>query len=169
MRNQPFRPFPCRFFDNAAFTTKISITQITTCVYRECVMICWNSSKAQNWIKDKNTTNYHVVSLPFGTPSAREKQFSQYSWSRCSEIYVIDANINGYLNVIPRFLNNFLKTFISPMKHRKSKVCLRFWAILSLTGCRSNCFTFLTGGYAFIRLVGVYKSFADCLLSVPLV
>ena len=35
------------------------------------------------------------------------------------------------------------------MKHRKCKVCLPFWVILSLTGCRSNCFTFLTGGYAF--------------------
>ena len=41
------------------------------------------------------------------------------------------------------------------MKHRKCKVCLPFWVILSLTECQSNCFTFLTGGYAFIRLVGM--------------
>ena len=99
-----------------------------------------------------------MFSLPFGTPSAREKQFSQYAWSRCSEIYATDANINGHLNLISRFFNNFPKTFISLMKHRKCKVCLPFWAILSLTGCRSNCFTFLTGGYAFIRLVGVRKA-----------
>ena len=43
------------------------------------------------------------------------------------------------------------------MKHRKCKVCLPFLSHPIPDGCRSNCFTFLTGGYAFIRLVGVMQ------------
>ena len=65
--------------------------------------------------------------MAFGTPSAREKEFSQYPCSRWSEIYPTDASINGLLNVLPVsfsffffFLNNFLKTFISLMKHKKN-------------------------------------------------
>ena len=59
------------------------------------------------------------------------------------------------LNVISGFSDNFLKTFISLMKHRKCKVCLPFLSHPMPNRCRSNCFTFLTDGYAFIRLVGV--------------
>ena len=67
------------------------------------------------------------------------------------------------------FLSNFSKTFISLMKHRKCKVCLPFWVILSLNGCRSNCFTFLTGGYAFIRLVGVLERDGNVFLKIATV
>ena len=56
---------------------------------------------------------------------------------------------------IPRFSNNFLKTFISLMKQRKCKVCLAFLSHRMPNRCRSKSFTFLTDGYAFVRLVGV--------------
>ena len=38
---------------------------------------------------------------------------------------------------------------------QKMQVCLPFLSHRMPNRCRSNCFTFLTNGYAFIRLVGV--------------
>ena len=92
-----------------------------------------------------------------------------------SEIYSTDAYINGRLNVIPRlyffffFSNNFLKTFVSLMKHRLCKVCLPFLSYRMLNRYIPNCFKFLTDGYTFIRLVGEftlklqYRSRITCL------
>ena len=71
------------------------------------------------------------------------------------EIYSTGADTNGLLTVIPHFLNNFLKTFVLLMKHRKCKVCLPFLSHQMPNRCRSNCFTFLTDGYTFFRLVGM--------------
>ena len=83
-----------------------------------------------------------------------------------SLIYSTDADINGLLNVIPRFSNNFLKTFISLVKHRTYKVCLPLLSHRMSNRWCSDCFTFLTNGYAFIRLVcmELYRGTAFCLM-----
>ena len=44
------------------------------------------------------------------------------------------------------YSSNFLKTFISLMKHRKCKVCLPLFSHRMPDRCCSNGFTFLTDG-----------------------
>ena len=111
--------------------------------------------------------SFSTLTVFFSTHSAREKQFSQYA----SEIYSTDAGINGLLNVILRvffffFSNNFLQTFISLMTHRKCKVCLPFLSHRMPNRCRSNCFTFLTDCYAFVRLVGVLNGIDQTIYTI---